>query len=60
MIDTDSDDANRYEYPPAWTPPGCAPPERRTYKPPLRSGCPDPLADQRNADDYPKEWRRWT
>lgn len=50
-------------YPPEWLPPSRRPqpPEPTSTKQPiegLRSGCPDPNADQRGNDDYPAEWRR--
>jgi hypothetical protein len=51
-------DADEYEYPPEWAPPGAEPPERPNYAPPLRSGCPDNTGwhDEDERDAYPTSW----
>jgi hypothetical protein len=66
MTDNDAD-ADNFWYPQSWTPKGAPTPERPGREPTdtaarpissLRSGCPDPLAGDRRADDYPQSWKK--
>jgi hypothetical protein len=51
------DDADVFEYPPSWAPPGIPPPIRKSYKPALRSGL-GLTGEEQPEDEYPQDWRR--
>jgi hypothetical protein len=52
-----SDDADTFEYPLSWAPPGVQPPLRRDYTPPLRSALGVPMSGLPARHKYPPEWR---